>query len=1085
MENSGKKIEYSELICRSNFSFLKGGSSPEEIIERAKYLGYKSIAITDEVSVAGLVRAHKAAKQNNIKLICGSQFWVKEKNSSLFYNLILLVKNKIGWQELCKLITTAREKSEKNFYHLTTKTISSKNIENCFALLLLPSSPLNLEKLQYISDWLQQSFKYFALAYSNNLETRATICQKRLLEFSSKNNISVTATSNACISHKSLKPLLDVLTSIRLGVPLHKCGYRISKNSEQYLREKNILSSLYLDPFLRNSIYIQNECSFSLDEITYNYPTNLSPENIDNKEWLKYLVKKGIKKRGAANSQEKIPIRIFRQILNELKIISQMKYECYFLTVYDIVSFAKSRNILCQGRGSAANSAVCYYLGITEVDPIRSNMLFARFLSKERNEPPDIDIDFEHKKREEVIQYIYNRYGTKRAALTAATITYKRKSAIRDVGNSLEIPPDLIKKLSINFYWEKEEIINPKNIKLFIKANFTQISKFFKGFSEYEIFVKLYWWIKISNQILNFPRHLSQHVGGFIISSSPLYNMVPIENAKMENRTVIQWNKYDIEELNILKIDILGLGMLSAIQNSLSFLKEKNKFLEGEQKNASYSLENIPKDDPSTYKMISKADTVGVFQIESRAQMAMLIKLKPSCFYDLVIEVAIVRPGPIKGGMIHPYLKRRRDKLSYKYPSEAIKKILHRTLGVPIFQEQVMELAIEAANFSPGEADQLRRSISTWKSKKGMDVFHQKILNGMKSKGYSNDFAEKVFSQIHGFGEYGFPESHAASFALLVYFSAWIKNHHPDIFLASLLNAQPLGFYRPDQLIRDAKDHNVIVLPIDVQMSKFETALEHKSTKGEKNSKLSPVRLGLNQIKNISQKKLRKIEMMRGLHAYSSIADLCRRVGLEKKEVEILGSIGALRDFNKNRFHATWYAIGNTKCNGILGTSKIVEKPLKEDQLGFPNNLCKMVLDYNGLGFSLEAHPISFLRNLIPGKSIIEIKKTSSKELLKTRGLITNRQRPKTAKGTVFITMEDETGSLNLIVSNNLFEENKETILQSTFISVEGYWKKNGTVESNYFYNCHGNFIVSSIQNQTGLLTKFFKNSSWKTRDFH
>ena len=393
-----------------------------------------------------------------------------------------------------------------------------------------------------------------------------------------------------------------------------------------------------------------------------------------------------------------------------------MKYECYFLTVYDIVSFAKSRNILCQGRGSAANSAVCYYLGITEVDPIRSNMLFARFLSKERNEPPDIDIDFEHKRREEVIQYIYNRYGTKRAALTAATITYKKKSAIRDVGKSLEIPPDLIKKLSINFYWENEEIINPKNIKLFIRENFSQISKFFKGFSEYEIFVKAYWWIKISNQILNFPRHLSQHVGGFIISSSPLYNMVPIENAKMENRTVIQWNKYDIEELNILKIDILGLGMLSAIQKSLFFLKEKNKFLKVRQKNASYSLQDIPKDDPSTYKMISKADTVGVFQIESRAQMAMLIKLKPSCFYDLVIEVAIVRPGPIKGGMIHPYLKRRRDKLSYKYPSEAIKKILHRTLGVPIFQEQVMELAIEAANFSPGEADQLRRSLSTWKN---------------------------------------------------------------------------------------------------------------------------------------------------------------------------------------------------------------------------------------------------------------------------------------------------------------------------------------------------------------------------------
>ena len=408
-------------------------------------------------------------------------------------------------------------------------------------------------------------------------------------------------------------------------------------------------------------------------------------------------------------------------------------------------------------------------------------MLFARFLSKERNEPPDIDIDFEHKRREEVIQYIYNRYGTKRAALTAATITYKKKSAIRDVGKSLEIPPDLIKKLSINFYWEKEEIINSKNIKLFIREHFSQISKFFKGFSEIEIFVKAYWWIKISNQILNFPRHLSQHVGGFIISSSPLYHMVPIENAKMENRTVIQWNKYDIEELNILKIDILGLGMLSAIQKSLFFLKEKNKFLKVDKKNISYSLQDIPKDDPSTYKMISKADTVGVFQIESRAQMAMLIKLKPSCFYDLVIEVAIVRPGPIKGGMIHPYLKRRREKLPYNYPSEAIKKILHRTLGVPIFQEQVMELAIEAANFTPGEADQLRRSLSTWKSKKGMDIFHQKILNGMKTKGYSNDFAEKVFSQIHGFGEYGFPESHAASFALLVYFSAWIKNHHPDI----------------------------------------------------------------------------------------------------------------------------------------------------------------------------------------------------------------------------------------------------------------------------------------------------------------
>tara|TARA_B100000575_G_C23140766_1_gene663767 strand:- start:97 stop:3357 length:3261 start_codon:yes stop_codon:yes gene_type:complete len=1086
MENSGKNIEYSELICRSNFSFLKSGSSPEEIIERAKYLGYKSIAITDEVSVAGLVRAYKTAKQNNIKLIYGSQFWIREKKSSLFFNLVLLVKNKIGWQELCKLITKARGRSEKNFYHLTTKSIRPKDVENCFALLLLPSSPsLELKKLQNILHWLKNSFQCRALAYSNNLEARTPICQRKLLEFSNENDIRVTATSNVCISQKSLKPLLDVLTSIRLGIPLHRCGYRISKNSEQYLREKKTLSNLYLDTFLRNSICIENECNFSLDEITYKYPANLAPKNVNNGQWLKYLVKKGLKKRMGINNQEKVPIRIFRQISNELKIISKMKYECYFLTVYDIVAFARSRNILCQGRGSAANSAVCYYLGITEVDPAKSNMLFARFLSEERNEPPDIDIDFEHKKREQVIQYIYKRYGLTRAALTASTITYKKKSAIRDVGKSLEIPADLIEKFSLSFYWEKEKFIKSKNIKIFIQNNFSQIVRFFKGYSEYEIFVKIYWWIKISNQILGFPRHLSQHVGGFIISSTPLHNIVPIENAKMENRTVIQWNKYDIEELNILKIDILGLGMLSAIQNSLAFLEEKNRLCKDSKKNSSYTLQNIPKDDSSTYEMIAKADTVGVFQVESRAQMAMLIKLKPACFYDLVIEVAIVRPGPIKGGMIHPYLERRQGKLSYSYPSNAIKKILDRTLGVPIFQEQVMELAIEAADFSPGEADQLRRSLSTWKDKKGLDIFHKRILKGMEIKGYSNEFAERVFSQIHGFGEYGFPESHAASFALLVYFSAWIKKHHPDVFLASLLNAQPLGFYQTDQLIRDARDHKVVVLSIDVQRSAFATTLEYKSIVENKDLPIFPVRLGLNQIKNISQKKLEKIEVMREKQGYVSITDLCTRVGLNKKELEILGSVGALQSFDKNRFHATWSAIGTTQYPGILSQTTIMEESLKKNQLGSPNNLGKMVLDYSGLGFSLNSHPASFIRPLLHGMSISEIKKTSSKKLLKTSGLITNRQRPQTARGTVFITIEDETGSLNLIISNNLVEKNKEVILRAIFVSVEGYWEKVEKVESIFFYNCYGNFIVSSIKNRTELLTKFFNISSWRTRDFH
>ena len=1075
-------MDYAELVCRTNYSFLKAASSPEEIIIKSKDLDYHSIAITDEATVSGSVRAHICAKSIGINLIHGSQFWVEDIKSKMFFKFIFLVKNKEGWRELCKLITKSRSETEKGYYYLNTQIIEHQNIKNCFVLIML-NKPIDTETLDYISNWLTQNFfSNCSIAISNCLVTESLKWQQTILELSEKKNIKVIATNDVLMGQKSMKPLLDVLTAIRFNMTIKECGYRITKNAEQYLKKKSLLGKIYQKTLLSNTLKIASQCTFSLDEIEYNYPTNTSPKKMNDAMWLRHLVKKGIKKRLRKNN-EKIPFSIKKKICTELKIISKLKYEPYFLTAYDIVSFARSRNILCQGRGSAANSTVCFYLGITEVNPQTSNMLFARFISEERNEPPDIDIDFEHQRREEVIQYIYKKYGIEKAALAASVVTYKKKSAVSDVGKSLEIPSDLINKLSPDFYWDCEQNLTSRNIKEFIKKNYSSIKFFLTGSGSSNLLVKIFWWIKLSNQILGFPRHLSQHVGGFVISDKSLYDIVPIENARMENRRVIQWNKYDIEALNILKIDILGLGMLSAIKNSLNLLELKKKIYKDDM-TIPTKLQDIPANDNYTYEMISNADTVGVFQIESRAQMAMLPKLKPCCFYDLVIEVAIVRPGPIKGGMVHPFLKRRRCKEKLFYPSKKIENILGRTLGVPIFQEQVMELAIEAADFTPGQADQLRRSLSTWKDDKKMEAFHKRIVLGMKKKGYTEKFAKSIFTQIQGFGEYGFPESHAVSFALLVYTSAWIKKHHPDVFLASMLNSQPLGFYHPNQLIKDAKDHGVTVLPVDVQKSSFLTNLECNNEIGENNSTLLSVRIGLNHIKNISKNKLEQIATNRKQKGYESITCLAKEVSLSKHDLITLAKSGALSSIKDNRYYASWEALGITNFSGVLEKSLVMENPLDEKILGRPDDKYLMMADFKCLGLSIDMHPMSFLRGKLKGEKIIDIKKSIGKKIFKTNGLITNRQKPHTAKGVVFMTIEDETGNLNLILSKKFFEANKNTVLSSVLVYVEGFWQKERNVQSNLFYSCNGNFLVSTIKDQTPLLKHNLGNNHCKSRDF-
>ena len=1080
-------MDYAELVCRSNFCFLKAASHPEDLVARAHALGYKALAITDEATVSGSVRAHLAAKSLGLTLIHGSQFELTD----LPGRLTLLVKNREGWRELCRLISLSRQSSEKGQYCLRREQLKSLSLANTLALWspqLFRSQALNNEGLLSAGQWLKSLWgAQLALGYVRHLKADDKHWLYQLEDLAGLLRLPLVAVGDVLMHRRKDKPLADMLTAIRLGEPIAQLGQRLAVNAEQYLRPRHRLTQLYPPALMQASLALAEQCLFSLDELRYEYPDEIVPAGLTPRQWLRHLTEDGIRRRYPESSYAQgLPAGVRQQIEHELELIHELNYEPYFLTVYDIVAFARSRGILCQGRGSAANSAVCYCLGITEVDPARMNMLFERFISKERNEPPDIDVDFEHHRREEVIQYIYGKYGRERAALAAALVRYRPRSALRDSGKALGIHSHLVDLAAKGRSWWDGKQICAEGLKESLTQGLTQSAgnKELQAATEGQLSIpsdtQLEQWAVLSSQLMGFPRHLSQHVGGFVIARYSLHDLVPTENASMAERSVIQWDKDDIDALGLLKVDVLALGMLSAIAHALVFVGQKqhpDKPLGARP----MAMQDIPAEDPATYAMITAADTLGVFQIESRAQMSMLPRLKPQCFYDLVIEVAIVRPGPIQGGMVHPYLRRRQGLEPVDYPSPSVKQALERTLGVPIFQEQVMQLAILAAGFTAGEADQLRRAMAAWRHRGSLGPFQEKLVDGMLSRGYSRDFAERVFAQIQGFGEYGFPESHAASFALLVYVSCWLKCHHPDAFLAALLKAQPMGFYAPAQLVRDARAHGVVVHPVDVKTSQVFASLEPIDDQWA-------VRLGLHQVAHLTQEAMHRIDQARTARQFRSVDDLAGRAELSRQDLQALAAAGALQSLGNDRHQAHWLTTGHDRLPGVLQDAACEQELPAASLLPVPTEAQNLIADYASLGLSLGRHPLALLRKELKerfqSRPAIELQELGHQQLARASGLVTHRQRPGTAKGVVFITLEDETGSINLIIWPDVLKKYKQAVLHGQLLTAYGRWQRDQTIASDAPGQVT-NLVALRIEDHTPLLAQRLGEMASSSRDFH
>ena len=1026
--------DYAELRCVSNFSFLMGASQPEELVERAEQLGYRALAITDECSMAGMVRAHVAATKRKVKLLVGSQFLVQHE--APFY-LIVVACRLDGYGNLCEFITKLRRSSEKGTYRLALDQIDSADLADC-VVIAAPLRKATPEQLLGIARWLLKHFTgrcWLGVELLRQLDDEVWL--HRLRETSELTAIPLVATGDVYMHVRSRKALQDVMTATRVGRPLTECGRELQLNAERHLRTRLRLAQTYPADLLAETLHVAARCDFSLDELKYQYPDEVVPAGETPASYLRRITYEGAGRRWP----DGVSAKVQTQIEHELELISDLKYEHYFLTVYDIVAFARSRHILCQGRGSAANSVVCYCLGVTEVDPQRMSVLFERFISKERNEPPDIDVDFEHERREEVIQYLYEKYGRNRAALTAVAITYRPKSAIRDVGKALGIDPETIDALAKNHtWWDGLGLKTERIVEMGLSLDDLAIRQL----------------VELTGQLIGLPRHLSQHPGGFVLTKGPLSRMVPIENASMPDRTVIQWDKDDIDALGLLKVDVLALGMLTAIRKSLDLI--------GQRKGYAFGMQDIPAEDKTTYTMICKADTVGVFQIESRAQMSMLPRLRPVCFYDLVIEVAIVRPGPIQGGMVHPYLNRRQGKEPVNYPSKALEEALGRTLGVPVFQEQVMQIAMLAAGFTPGEADGLRRAMAAWKRKGGLEKYYDKIVNGMISRGYEQQFAEAIFEQIKGFSEYGFPESHAASFALLVYASCWIKCHHPAEFLTAMLNSQPLGFYSPSQLVQDAKRHGVEVRRVDVMDSDWDCTLEglpHPPA----------VRLGLRMVAGLKATSADRIVEARKQAPFEGAEDLARRAGLEQHEMTLLAGADALMSLAGHRRQQVWEAAALRSAPQLLR-----DVPVNEEYLELPEAAEgeEVVWDYAATGLTLRRHPLAILRPTLAAKGLMsaeELHNLPNGRLVRTCGIVTVRQQPETAHGTMFVSLEDETGSVQVIVWPAVKERLRGPLLRSRLMAVRGTWQREGDVR---------NLIAGFVEDMTPLLGRLATAS----RDF-
>ena len=1136
---------FAELHCLSNFTFLRGASHAEELVARAAKLGYAALAITDECSLAGIVRAHEAAKEHGLKLIVGTEITLDDGTK-----LVLLATDREGYGNLSALITAGRRRAVKGEYRLTRADLTA-GMPGCVALWVVvkgwecagkaevtcadagpssegaaqplsphagkdrsaipPSAPRRSPLLD-TARWLLDGFPgraWIAAEVHHGPDDAAHLAGIESL--SRDTGLPVVATNDVHMHARGRRALQDVLTAIRVGVPVADAGHALFPNGERHLRPIARLAQHYPAAWLEESARIAARCTFSLDELRYEYPEEIAPPGETPTSWLRKLTEAGLRWRFAGGEtpwafaravMERLPVETLHAspstpppspipcptsplkgeacgheavpahcvtpepaavralIEHELALIAELRYEAFFLTVFDVVAFARRQHILCQGRGSAANSAVCYALGITEVDPARMSMLFERFISRERNEPPDIDVDFEHQRREEVIQYLYTKYTRDRAALAATVIRYRPKSAFRDVGKALGLDLVQVDRIAKNLaFWDRSADVVAERLR---ESGFDPGS------------MRMQHLVALTKQLIGFPRHLSQHVGGFVVSRGPLSRLVPIENAAMPERSIIQWDKDDLDALGLLKVDVLALGMLTAIRRALDHVS----VIRGRP----FGLQDIPPEDAAVYDMLGRADTVGVFQIESRAQMGMLPRLKPRRFYDLVIEVAIVRPGPIQGGMVHPYLRRRQGLEPVTYPSEAVRSVLERTLGVPIFQEQVMQLAVVAAGFTPGEADQLRRSMAAWRRKGGLEHFEQRLTDGMRSRGYTEQFAQQIYQQILGFGEYGFPESHSASFALLVYVSAWLKRHEPAAFCAALLNSQPMGFYAPSQLVQDAQRHGVEVLPVDAMTSGWECTLEsvvpspfkgEMEGDGDRESVASQpaLRLGLCMVAGLSRAAAERLIAVRR-DPFDTLEQLAHRAQLNRHDLERLAHAGALATITGHRREALWEIAGVQSRPPLLRDTPIHDTPAG---LAAPTEGEDIVADYASLGLTLGRHPLALLRTRLAKRRMFtaeQLLRARQGQLVRAAGLVTCRQRPGTASGVIFVTLEDETGSINVVVWRDLSDRQRRVLLGSRLLAVHGRLERDGSV---------AHLIAGKLEDLSHLLGQLTTQS----RDFH
>ena len=1009
---------YAELQCTSHFSFLRGASSCEELFAQAALYGIDALAITDRNSLAGIVRAHDAAKTTGVRLIVGCRLDLVDGSSILVYPT-----DKKAYGRLCRLLTLGKKRGGKAQCHLHWEDLPEYT-EGMIGILVpvAPDETCIWQLAQMKKCFGKDAFLSLTRLYRPDDHMRLHL----LSELADQAGIFTVATNDVLYHISTYRILQDVVTCIRLGCTIDELGFRRERTADRYLKtpdDMTYLFSRYPSAIARTTA-IARRCRFSLDELSYQYPKEVCIPGLTPQQALEKLTWEG----AASRYPEFVPLKVQKALYHELGLINQLNYAPYFLTVNSIVQFARSRGILCQGRGSAANSSVCYVLGITSIDPDRNDLLFERFISQERNEPPDIDVDFEHERREIVMQWVFDTYGRDRAALCSTVIRYRSRGALRDVGKALGLPEDMLKGLSSQVWaWSAEGVTTQHAEELNMNLGNRRLRLA----------------LVLARKLIGTPRHLSQHPGGFVLTHDRLDELCPIEPAAMDNRQIIEWDKDDIDILKFMKVDCLALGMLSAIKRSFDLLKD--------QKNIDLELATIPAEDPETYAMIRKADTLGTFQIESRAQMASLPLTRPEKYYDLVIQVAIVRPGPIQGNMVHPYLRRRHGKEPATYPTKELEKVLGKTLGVPLFQEQAMRVAIECAGFTPGEADQLRRAMATFKFTGGVSHFKEKLIKGMVSKGYTVQFAENTFSQLEGFGSYGFPESHAASFALLAYASSWLKCWHPDIFCAALLNSQPMGFYAPAELVDDAREHGVEVLPICVNKSRWDCTLEPTG------KRFMAVRLGMRLARRLPNDAAASIIAARADSPYANIQDVWKRARVPAFTLKLLAKADAfLPSLSLDRREALWavkglqdeplplFAAADDRENCF-----IAEFPEDEIQLKPMSAGREVVEDYHNIGFTLRAHPVSFLRKSLTRQGYISCERalqSHDKRWVKVAGIVRVRQKPGSAKGVMFITIRDETGFSNLVIWPSLYEKQRSIIFTAQMLGVEGRIQREGDV---------------------------------------